>query len=63
MGLLELIVLFVVVGLVMWIINTYIPMEARIKNLLNIVVVIVLVLFVLNLFVPFASFANVRVGR
>lgn len=50
MTLLNLIVLFVIIGVVMWAVNTYIPMEARIKNLMNIAVIVVLVLYLLRVF-------------
>ena len=63
MGLIELIILIVVIGVLLWAVNTYIPMDAKIKNILNIVVVIVLVLFLLSLFLPLGHLSNIRVGR
>ncbi len=48
MTLLGLIVLFIIVGVVMYLVNTYIPMAQPIKNLLNIAVVIVLVLYLVS---------------
>lgn len=48
--LLNLIVLIVIFGVVMWLINAYIPMPGGIKSLLNIVVLIVLVVYVLQFF-------------
>jgi uncharacterized membrane-anchored protein len=61
MSLLTLIVVLVVVGVVMWAINTYIPMEAGIKKLLNVAVIVALVLWLL--FSVFGvSFPNIRVG-
>lgn len=48
MTLLGLIVLFIVVGVIMYLVNTYIPMAQPIKTLLNVAVVIVLVLFLIN---------------
>jgi hypothetical protein len=42
------VVVLVVIGLVMWLINTYIPMAAGIKSLLNIVVFIVVVVWLLQ---------------
>ena len=42
--------ILVVVGLVMWLINTYIPMAGAIKSLLNIVVFVVLLIWVLQTF-------------
>jgi hypothetical protein len=48
--LLNLIANIVVFGLVMWLINVYIPMPGAIKSLLNIVVLVVLVIYVLQFF-------------
>lgn len=48
MTLLSLIVSLLVVGVLLWLINTYVPMDAKIKALLNIVVVIVVVLWLLQ---------------
>ena len=50
MTLLGLILLIVVVGVLLWLINTYIPLQPSIRTVLNAVVVIVLVLYVLQAF-------------
>lgn len=50
MSILQLIVGLVVVGVLLWAINTKIPMSAAIKKLINIIVVIVAVVFVLRFF-------------
>ena len=47
MPLLNVVLTLVVVGVVLWLINTYIPMQSTIKSILNIVVVIVVVLWLL----------------
>jgi hypothetical protein len=47
MPLLNVVVTLVVVGVILWLINTYIPMQATIKKILNIVVVIVVILWLL----------------
>ena len=47
---LSLIIGIMVVGILLWLINTYVPMDAKIKNILNIVVVIAVVLYVLAAF-------------
>ena len=61
MSLLTLIVVIVVVGVLLWCINRYVPMQAEIKNLLNIAVVIFLVLWIL--FSVFGShFPDIRIG-
>lgn len=61
MDLLSLIILIVIVGLLLWAVNTYIPMDAKIKNILNIVVVIALILFLLSLFSGY--FPHIAVGH
>lgn len=48
--LLNLLAVIVVFGVVMWLVNAYIPMLASIKSLLNILVVIVLVIYILEFF-------------
>ncbi len=50
MTLVNIVVILVVVGLVMWLINTYIPMAAAIKSLLNIVVFVVVLIWLLQTF-------------
>ncbi len=50
MTLLSLILTIVVVGVLLWLINTYIPMQSAVKNILNAVVVIVLIIWILNAF-------------
>ena len=47
MPLLTVVLTLVVVGVILWLINTYIPMQATIKKILNIVVVIVVILWLL----------------
>jgi len=46
----SLILTLIVVGVLLWLVNTYIPMDAKIKNIINIVVVICVVLWLLNVF-------------
>lgn len=60
MPLVELIVVLVVVGVLLWLVNTYIPMQASIKQILNIVVVIAVVLWLLSVFGVFNS--GIQVG-
>jgi hypothetical protein len=50
MNLISLIVGLVIVGVLLWLVNNYIPMEPRIKQILNIVVIIAVVLWLLNVF-------------
>jgi hypothetical protein len=48
--LVHIVIILVLVGLVMWLINTYIPMAGAIKSLLNIVVFVVLLIWILQTF-------------
>ena len=47
MPLLNVVLTLVVVGVILWLINTYIPMQSTIKRILNIVVVVVVILWLL----------------
>ncbi len=48
--LLSVILTIVVVGVVLWLINSYVPMDATIKKILNVVVIIILVIWLLKVF-------------
>jgi hypothetical protein len=50
MSLVTIVITLIVVGVLLWLINTYIPMDGKIKKILNVVVVIVVVLWLLNVF-------------
>jgi hypothetical protein len=60
-SLITLIIVLVVVGVVLWLINTYIPMEAGIKRLLNIAVIIVTVIWLLKATGLFSALSSVTV--
>ena len=62
MSLLNLVVILIVVGVLLWLVNTYIPMDAKIKSILNIVVVIAVVLWLLQAFGVPGSLGGIRVG-
>jgi hypothetical protein len=62
MPLVQIVIVLIVVGVLLWLINRFIPMQGTIKSILNAVVVIVVVLWLLNVFGLFHSVANIRVG-
>lgn len=62
MPLITVVMVLIVVGVVLWLINRFIPMQGTIKSILNAVVVIAVVLWLLNIFGLFNSFAHIRVG-
>ena len=61
MSLLNIVLVLIVVGVLLWLINTYIPMDGKIKKILNIVVVIVVIIWLLKVFGLFSSVADIRV--
>lgn len=62
MPLIQLVEILIVVGVVLWLINRFIPMQRTIKSILNAVVVISVVLWLLNVSGLLHSFAKIRVG-
>jgi len=63
MPLVNLILVLIVVGVVLWLINTYVPMDPKIKSILNAVVVIGVVLWLLQVFGLISTLTNIRVGH
>ena len=62
MPLMQILVVLVVVGVLLWLVNSFIPMQGTIKSILNAVVVIATVLWLLNIFGLFHSLSHVRIG-
>ena len=62
MPLLQLLMVLIVVGVLLWLVNTFIPMQSTIKSILNAVVVIGVVLWLLNIFGLFHSLSRMHVG-
>jgi hypothetical protein len=63
MPLVNLIIILVVVGVILWVINNYIPMDRKIKSILNIVVVIIVIIWLLSVFGVIGSLSGIRVGK
>jgi low temperature requirement protein LtrA len=63
MDLISLIVTLIVVGVLLWLVNSYIPMDRKIKQILNAVVVVAVVVWLLNVLGLMDSIRGVRVGR
>jgi hypothetical protein len=63
MPLIHVVVVLVVVGILLWLVNTYIPMDSKIKGILNIVVVVVVVLWLLRAFGILSSLSEFRIGK
>ena len=62
MPLLQILLTLIVVGVLLWLVNRFIPMAGSIKSILNGVVVIGVVLWLMNIFGLFHSLSRIRVG-
>ena len=63
MPLVHVVLVLVVVGVLLWLLNTYIPMDAKIKGIINIVVVVAVVLWLLRAFGILGSLSEFRIGK
>ena len=63
MPLIHVVIVLVVVGVILWLINSYIPMAGSIKTILNAVVIIVVVLWLLSVFGLIGELSTIRVGK
>jgi hypothetical protein len=63
MSLISLAVTLIVIGVLLWLVNTYIPMDGKIKNILNVVVVICVVVWLLYAFGVLNHSGDIRVPR
>lgn len=63
MSLVSLVIVLIVVGVLLWLVNTYIPMDQKIKTIINVVVVIAVVLWLLQVFGVLGGLNDVRIGR
>jgi hypothetical protein len=60
MDLLHLILVFVVIGLALYLVNRFIPMDPAVKTVMNVAIIIILVIWLLELFLP--GIATVPIG-
>ena len=63
MPLINVVVTLIVVGVLLWLVNSYIPMDGKIKNILNIVVVIAVVIWLLQAIGLLGELSSIRIGR
>ena len=63
MPLINLVIVLVVVGVVLWVINSYIPMQATIKKIINVVVVIAVIIWLLSVFGVIGNLSTIRIGK
>jgi len=60
MPLMTILITLIVAGVLLWLVNTYIPMDGKIKKILNIVVVVVVVFWLLNVFGVWGHLRDIR---
>jgi hypothetical protein len=63
MPLLQVVVALIVVGILLWLVNRFIPMAGSIKSILNAVVVIAVVMWLLNIFGLMQSLSHIHIGK
>jgi hypothetical protein len=61
MSLLTILLVLIVVGILLWLVNTYIPMDSKIKTILNVVVVIVIIVWILKVFGIFSYLKDIHI--
>jgi hypothetical protein len=62
MPLIQILEVLIVVGVLLWLVNRFIPMQGSIKSILNGVVVIAVVLWLLDVFGLFHSLSRIHIG-
>ena len=63
MPLVQILLVLIVVGVLLWLVNRFIPMQGTIKSILNAIVVIAVVLWLLNVFGLLHNLSRIRVGN
>jgi uncharacterized membrane protein len=63
MPIINLILILVAVGVVLWVINRYIPMNSTIKKIINILVIIMVIIWLLNIFGVLGDYSTIHMGR
>jgi len=61
MSIITVLVVIIIVGVLLWLVNTKIPMDATVKTILNIVVVLLLVIWLLKVFGLLSGLGSVKV--
>jgi hypothetical protein len=62
MPILTVLLVIVIVGVLLWALNSFVPMDSKVRSILNIVVVLLLIIWLLQVFGLISGFGNIRVG-
>jgi len=63
MSLVSLIITLIVVGVLLWLLNTYLPMDGKIKQIINAVIIIAVILWLLSAFGVLGRASTIQVPR
>jgi uncharacterized membrane protein YvlD (DUF360 family) len=63
MSLISVVFILIVVGVLLWLANKYIPMDNKIKTIINAVVVIAVILWLLSAFGVLGSLGSIQIGH
>jgi len=63
MPIIQLVIILVVVGVILWAINSYIPMQSTIKKILNVVVIVGVIIWLLSVFGFIGDISKIRIGK
>jgi hypothetical protein len=61
MPLITILIVIIVAGVLLWLVNSLIPMDGKIKNIFNVVVVLVVIVWLLKVFGVFAYLTNITI--
>jgi len=61
MPLLTILLVIIVVGVLLWLVNSFLPMDRNIKSILNVVVIIILIVWLLKVFGIFSSLMDIHI--
>lgn len=62
MDLISLVVILIAIGVLLWLANTYIPMDPTLKRIMNVAVVVFVVIWLLSIFLGATGVGDIRVG-
>jgi hypothetical protein len=61
MSLLTILIVLIIAGVLLWLVNNYIPMDGKIKSIFNVVVVIAVIIWLLNVFGIFNFIKDIHI--
>jgi hypothetical protein len=53
MPLIQIVITLIIVGVLLWLVNTYLPIDATIKRIITVIIIVAVIIWLLNVFFPF----------